>query len=660
MTNKDEAKRKDPKYNFLVYLKSKLAEQFKATKAGDNVLFVCPSCRKSLPTALFIADSFRMFCQACSYEGTMLDAVRLLEDDKKTKSNIEIAQYLQSNHNVKLEQFNLDLVEYYFSVYEKAGFDLVPLIKGDKAPFEKDFLNKEHKSKDEWYKWYQSNFNIGIKTGKKSNLTVIDIDTKDIPKVFKEMKNPIVQNTNKGFHFLFQYEEDLPTTRIVDLKIDILNDGKQFVVYPSHIEGKERKWNFNSGELVVPKMSKEIKDFIKSHVKTVVSLDSPLEKLAKDIESGEFNNDLEKILKNHDAVLTQDGNRNNTMIKLGGILRKKMTLPDTEFVLDIVNKNFMSPSLDNKEFNAIIRTLDRYISTDEYGLAVKILEYLKYAEEGTSKDIEQAIGERKVRVDKALSFLLKEKYLVKRGRMFHMIKKILWRDDFPSLSNEVQFKVPYFNDTAIFNWGDLVLLGSLTGYGKTTIAMNMIKRFLDQGITPYYICLETGSRFIKTACNLGIKEGDFKWSIQTDPSKIEIEPNSVTILDWLMIEDKAQTDTVMKYFVEQLVKTNSFLIIFMQLKEGGGWFAPNMVNQFPAYAARYLYDEDSNGASGYWQIDKIRESKRNNKGKTIPCRYDWESKTLRRIDELPEFSTINKQPVKKEETQQDNKSEVAV
>lgn len=657
MTNKDEAKRKDPKYNFLVYLRSKLAEQFKATKAGDNILFVCPSCRKNLPTALFIADSFRMFCQACSYEGTMLDVVRLLEDDKKTKSNIEIAQYLQTHHNVKLEQFNLNLVEYYFSVYEKLGFDLVPLIKGDKAPFEKDFLNKEHKSKEEWNKWYQSNFNIGIKTGKRSQITVIDIDTKDVPAVFKELKNPIVQNTNKGFHFIFQYEEDLPTTRIVDLKIDILNDGKQFVVYPSHIEGKERKWNFNTGDIVIPKMTTEIKDFIKSNIKTIVSLDSPLEKIAKDIESGKFETDINQILKGQETKLTADGNRNNTMIKLGGILRKKMTLPDTEFVLDIVNKNFMSPSLDNKEFNAIIRTLDRYISTDEYGLAVKILEYLKYAEEGTSKDIEQAVGEKKGRVDKALSFLLKEKYLVKRGRMFHIIKKILWRDDFPSLSNEVPFKVPYFHDVALFNWGDLMLLGGGTGYGKTTIAMNIVKRFLSQGITPYYICLETGSRFIKTACNLGIKEGDFKWSIQTEPTKIEIEPNSVTILDWLMIEDKAQTDSVMKYFVEQLVKTNSFLIIFMQLKESGDWFAPNMVNQFPAFASRYFYDEGSAGLSGYWKIDKIRESKKNNKGKTIPCRYDWESKTLKRIDELDEFM---KEAKPKEEKQSEGESEVAV
>jgi len=90
-----------------------------------------------------------------------------------------------------------------------------------------------------------------------------------------------------------------------------------------------------------------------------------------------------------------------------------------------------------------------------------------------------------------------------------------------------------------------------------------------------------------------------------------IEKNAVTIIDWLMVEDKSQTDSVMKYFVEQLFKTNGFLIIFMQIKKNGEWFAPNMIDQFPTLAARYIYDNDEDGTTGKWLIDVIREAKTN-------------------------------------------------
>ena len=122
--------------------------------------------------------------------------------------------------------------------------------------------------------------------------------------------------------------------------------------------------------------------------------------------------------------------------------------------------------------------------------------------------------------------------------------------------------------------------------------------------------------------------------MQSDPTKIELEPNSITIMDWVMIENKAETDLVMKYFVDQLMKTNSLLIMFMQLKPDGNFYAPGMVEQFPAFAARYVY-EDETGVNGAWKIDKIREPKGSVRGGSIPCKYFWKEKILLRVDEIP-------------------------
>ena len=121
-----------------------------------------------------------------------------------------------------------------------------------------------------------------------------------------------------------------------------------------------------------------------------------------------------------------------------------------------------------------------------------------------------------------------------------------------------------------------------------------------QNIKPYYITSEPGSRFIKTAQHLGLVEGDFYWDFLIDATKMEFEKNAVTIIDWLCIENKAETDLVFKYFADQMFKTNGFLIVFMQLKEHGDWFAPNMVKQFPALATRYLYDNDDDGSDGQY------------------------------------------------------------
>jgi len=93
----------------------------------------------------------------------------------------------------------------------------------------------------------------------------------------------------------------------------------------------------------------------------------------------------------------------------------------------------------------------------------------------------------------------------------------------------------------------------------------------------------------------------------------------------------------MKHFVEQLVKTNGFLIIFMQLKENDTWFAPNMATQFPAFAARYVYDEDDTGVYGKWLVDAVRDPIAKAKGGSIPCKYIWEDKILQRMDEIKEF-----------------------
>lgn len=599
-------------------------EKMVTQKAGGQILFTCPECQITNPSAIFVPGSSKVTCQnvECLFEGELSDIVQMFDEETREMKKDEILVYIKKKHGISISTVDTD---FYMKFYADNAFDVVPLIKGQKVPFEKDWLNKEHKNPSEHRKFLENEFNIGVKTGKRSGITVIDIDTTKIPEVLKDVRT-IVQKTNKGFHYVFQYEPDLPSARFEDLKVDVLNDGKQFVVYPSRVDDVARLWNFGiTNQMEIPKMPQAVKKFFTSKKGAIPEFNNLEEKLVAEIKNEDLS-DLARI---------NEGNRTNTLIKLGGVLRKQLNPGQTQYVIELVNKNLIKNPLPQREVTNIVTSLDRYATNDDLGVAQRILDYLRYAEEGTSKDIEQALGEKKAVVDKSLAYLTKELLVIKKSRMYHLIKRADWKDVYPTLVPRIDFKMPYFDDIAHFNWGDMILLGSKAKFGKTTISINILKRLIEQGIKPYYICLEPGSRFIQTAVSLGIKEGDFFWDVQTDPTKVDLEKNAVTILDWLMVENKAETDTVFHHFIKQLVRTNGILIVFQQCKTDGGWFAPNMATQFPAFAARYLYEKEEDGTFGAWHIDAIREAKRFMKKGIIPCKYIYEEKKLARLDELP-------------------------
>jgi hypothetical protein len=69
-----------------------------------------------------------------------------------------------------------------------------------------------------------------------------------------------------------------------------------------------------------------------------------------------------------------------------------------------------------------------------------------------------------------------------------------------------------------------------------------------------------------------------------------------------------------------------------------------MVTQFPALGAKYIYDNENDGVYGKFVIDPIREPKGYIKNFEIPCKYNWESKEFKRVEDL------EKKPVKEQET----------
>jgi len=603
------------------YLKLK---QIKLQKSGGIYSLVCPICKKEPATAtIFLSSPSTIRCRNCKKPYNIVQIAQEIEPNYSEYTIDEIVYNLKNVLGLKVvtskDEVEIDKI---FDYYEKNNFDLVPIAKNSKAPIEQNWTNKEHKDKSEWSEWIRNGLNIGIKTGLRSNVTVIDIDTKQIPEEIEKYKGQcVIQETSKGYHLIYKYEEDLQTTRIDELKVDILNNGKQFVTYPSIVEDTKRIYHNLSD---IQQMPKELKEYLLTKTNQP-SVKTFSERLKEDLKTEDF-----KL-----SVIKEGEGRNDFLIRFAGLLRKDLNLTQVQTVISVVNRHFCNPPLAEKEIRAMLGSLDKYVEFDEQELAIRVLQYIKDAEDATRQDVERALGEKKARVDKVLTYLVKEGYLLRKGRYFHVIKKLEWKDDLINIGTPINFKMPYFYDIAHFNYGDLIVIGSKNKFGKTHISINMIKQLVEQGIKPYYISLETGSRFAKIALHLGLKEGDFHHAFCADPTRIELEKNAITIIDWLLIVDKAKTDLIFRHFIEQLDKQGGFLIIFQQLKQTGEYFAPNMAMQFPALSTRYLYENEKDGTYGKFAIDVVREPKTyGSKIFELPCKYDWQTKLLQRIDEL--------------------------
>lgn len=172
---------------------------------------------------------------------------------------------------------------------------------------------------------------------------------------------------------------------------------------------------------------------------------------------------------------------------------------------------------------------------------------------------------------------------------------------------------------------------------NTTLAMNIIQRLVKQGIKPYYIYNETGSRFARISLHLGMKDGDFYHVFASDPEKIILEDDAITIFDWVKPTNYARVDNLFDGMVNRLHKTKGFMICFVQLRGDDTFFAPDQIGQFPALLCRYMYEKNSKGDFTYFHLDSIRDTKiKSIKELDIPCIYNWDTKEVKLIEEFDE------------------------
>jgi hypothetical protein len=422
-----------------------------------------------------------------------------------------------------------------------------------------------------------------------------------------------------GFHFIFKYDKDIKqAVNLAGTHIDVRNDGGQVVIQPSIVDSKT--YQFEAIDLPIVAIPEAIKEKLLHIQKQTPKIEE-----APKLELPPMR------LKNNNL----DGCCNDTFVQLGGMLRKELNVNQVRYTLSLLNKYLLQDPMDSKAIESMLSSLDGYHKGEDEAIEQEIAKYFKVMQNDvTAKDIMDSLSLKRGIVDKYLSKLALENKIIRLGRgRYKYRERIEWSDTFPIMGATYPHKIPYFDHIAYFEEGDIMLLGGRTNVGKTTIAINMLKYMKEQGVKPYYIYNESGSRFVKIMNTLGLKEGDFFFKFHTNPLSIEIEPNAFTIIDWLLIEDKSTTDVVLGHLNQEMQRKGGLLAIFSQLKDDSSWFAPNLIQQFPAFAARYVYLTDD-GREGQWICDKIKEPKGKYKSYIINCSYLFDQKILQLKEQI--------------------------
>lgn len=273
---------------------------------------------------------------------------------------------------MKIELNTLEYAKNYLSM----GFSVIPLKTKDKKPALESWkpFQNQYPTTEDLKNWFDngSNLNIGIITGKISNIVVVDLDSTKAEKYAKINNFPKTPTarTGRGLHLYYKYEDGIRNFQKRDdlPDIDLRGDGGYVVAPPSlHPSGKKYQWveNFDIDGTPIAQLPEII-------LAKTPEDKTPLRELYRGVRKGNRNDALARLIGSlvNDNLSLQDcmdfaisWNKDNTP-----------PLPQEEVVrtVESIYKTHASSSLGlekNEPWTDPI-PLDRYSSLPEFPIDI--------------------------------------------------------------------------------------------------------------------------------------------------------------------------------------------------------------------------------------------------------------------------------------------------
>jgi len=461
--------------------------------------------------------------------------------------------------------------------YRKLGFSVIPQGRDKKPLINWTKYQEEHPSEQEIEQWWTQypDAMIAIVTGKISDITVIDVDSRKGLEIMLDLlpdkfSTPVVISPSGGKHLYFKYCPGL-VTRSRDLEdIDTKTDGGLITAPPS-INENDKQYKWADGY----------------HIKNMPLAELPqayIQAVKKGTDPFTCNDNRHSI-----TVSFNKGNRDESLfhaahsLVLGG-----MSQENIEKVILHLAKS-CDPPFSNKEAKEKINSaIQRALSKDR-NLTQEVRDWINLSWGWFSlPQIYESLAfsvEDKANVRKILSRLRQEKVIetsqTKYGwyRLPDMdCEQIDWRK---SSGTPLDIKYPFEIEKMVNTYSkNIIVIAGEPNYGKTAFLFNFIKLNMDKHDI-HYFSSESGTGGDELKIRLSkftdIKEEDWKftaWERSSNFSDV-IKPDSINVVDFLEIVDEFwRVGEYIKLIYDKLNKGIAFVAIQKnmgrELGRGGG------------------------------------------------------------------------------------------
>jgi len=478
---------------------------------------------------------------------------------------------------------------------EKMAFSVIPVGHNKKCAIKKEkdesggweLYQKERPNLEqikEWWNGEYANCNVGIVTGEISNLTVVDVDSKNGSRVGFDairgitpdsMITPIAQSPSGGEHRYFLYENGTRNKVRFIPDCDIRSEGGYIIAPPSSNGRGSYTWKPGLSITEVP--------LISLPTQYIDALNYSNYIIGGGYRGGNPETDGGNTTEYYsDYKILQSGTRDNDLFKAGmalidggcprwmiyQILEKLALSANPPFPLSGVDEKIKSIlQRDNRKKRNLVEEVREWCLLQKgYFLTTEILQTLQLTTKAEKKYLTVIIN--RLQDDRII-----EKYGEKRG-CYRTIEKVS-NSEMQFIEgdiNEFNIKLPFGLNKicSIFPKNIIILAGSKSS-GKTAMLMNIAKMNQDKHRVIYFNSEMGNEEWSRRLRNMGIeKKEDVKfkaYSLHKNFHDMMDNEKKIFIVDFLEIHDNFYEIAKWIRMIHEVIR-DGICIIAIQKKQG--------------------------------------------------------------------------------------------
>jgi len=434
--------------------------------------------------------------------------------------------------------------------YLAAGYSVFP-VKHDKRPyFSWEEYQHRKPTKDELNAWWGSKgkyvgSNIAIVTGETSNLTVIDIDSKEGEKAIQEfippkIDTPIVKTPSGGYHLYFQHERGIGNRTRFLTDCDIRSEGGYVVAPPSTNGGAGAYVFVKENALVTARLPDTMRSCILNTPNYIIST----------ITANPVPNSVDTC--GHRDLSFDKGSRDDTLFHVANCLVKGgMPVPEIEQILSLISSKVCNPPFPEKEIQIKVKSAVQRSNRKERNLMDEVREFVlstsgHFLSTEVHKWTQVSTRREKKTISECLRRLTDEGLIERTGDrngQFRLIDKdaklINYKKNFTD--HDLDLILPLGIHRWIYTFPkSLFVFAGAPDSGKTALMLN-VARLNQKEIPTYYFSSEMGDQELNSRLSkfddITIDHWNFTAKERASNFADVIEPNALNIIDFLEITD---------------------------------------------------------------------------------------------------------------------------